>query len=334
MNEECLLYYMLYSEMEKKNRDLQREVQSLTAELMETNTGVLALMQEFDRNSSALLLSDREKTEFLENLKKTNKEHIERIKAQEEALVQADKMASLGHLVAGVAHEINNPTTYIRANIELLQKYWTKITESTPFIDNQKLRTYMTDFEEIMESMYKGTDRIIDIVNGLKFFARQEKAVYEVFDLNKCITEAFKLVKNEFVRNKIQYSNHSEDGRLHVLGSPQQIEQTVINLFINAITAIKAGPSPDGGIIDVTLKKVDNQYVALAVRDNGCGIAEKNFKKIFNPFFTTNQATGGTGLGLSIVYGIIKEHGGKIEVKSEEGRGTEFTIFLHEYHKV
>ncbi len=331
MNREYLLFYLLFSELNKENLSLKREVKELTDELMETNTGVLALIQEFEKSSNEHQINDKEKTEFLEKLKKSNKEQIERIKAQEEALIQADKMASLGHLVAGVAHEINNPTTYIRANIELLQKYWKRMVNQTDILGNKEVNEYVTGFEDTLDSMYKGTDRIMDIVSGLKFFARQEKVAYEVFDLNVCIGEAYKLVKNEFVRNKINYTNNNEKDRFLINGSRQQIEQIFVNLFINSITAVKASKSPISGFVKVDVKRADNNSLLIAVKDNGCGIAEKNLKKIFNPFFTTNQVTGGTGLGLSIVYGIIKEHGGNIEVRSKEDQGTEFVVILPEY---
>lgn len=297
----------------KENMRLQKELERLAHELAETDRGVMALM--------------------IENLQRKNEEQKGKIMEQERALLEAEKLASLGLLVAGVAHEINNPTTYIRANIELLQKYWKKIIEKANLMENEGVNAYIADFEDALGSMYKGTDRIIDIVRGLKIFARQEKVAYEVFDLNGCITEAYKLVKNEFVRNKINYLDRSEKERFFINGSRQQIEQVFINLFLNSITAVKASKFPNGGLVEIDVKSVDDNRLLIMVKDNGCGIAEKNINKIFNPFFTTNQVFGGTGLGLSIVYGIIKEHGGNIEVRSEGNQGTEFIITLPEHHK-
>jgi len=293
MNGEYLFFYLMFCELNKENADLRKEVQELTEELMEL---------------------------------------IERIKAQGETLIQVNKMAALGHLVAGVAHEINNPATYIRANIELLQKYWKKIIEQTNVTENEGVNAYIADFECALESMYKGTDRIIDLVGGLKFFARQEKTAYEVFDISGCIAEAYKLVKNEFVKNKINYVDRTEKDMFFVNGSRQQFEQVFINLFFNSVMAVKASESPRPGLVEIDVKGADDNRLQILVKDNGCGIAEKNLNRIFDPFFTTNQAFGGTGLGLSIVYGIIKEHGGSIEVKSEENEGTEFTIFLPGKH--
>lgn len=332
MNREYIFYYLLFLELNDENKRLRTEVKELTEELLETNSGVLALIQEFEKSSNEILMNDYENTEFLEKLKKSNKEQLQRIKEQEEALIQADKMASLGHLVAGVAHEINNPTTYIRGNIELLRKYWEKIREKAGIVENDGVIDYATDFEDTLESMHKGTDRIMEIVSGLKFFSRQEKVTYEIFDLNGCITEAYKLVKNEFARNKIDFINRSEKGDFFINGSKQQIEQVLINLFINSITSFKAFKSQKKGFIVIEVKRAYCNKLCITVIDNGCGIEEKNLKMIFNPFFTTNQSYGGTGLGLSIVYGIIKEHGGSLEVKSTVNQGTEFAIFLPESH--
>jgi two-component system, NtrC family, sensor kinase len=330
MNEE----YLLFSELNKENENLRREVKELTEELMETNTGVLALIQEFEENSKELLINDRLKTEFMEKLKKSNKDQIDRIREQEKALIQADKMVSLGHLVAGVAHEINNPTTYIRSNIELLQKYWKKILAQTEVLENDKFNDYIIDFEETLGSMYKGTGRIMDIVNGLKSFARQDKVIYEVFDLNECISEAYTLVKSEFVRNKINFLDRTVRDKFFINGSRQQLEQVLINLFLNSITAINVIKAQGLGLVEIDVEKTDNNKLILTLKDNGGGIPKENLDLIFNPFFTTNKEFGGTGLGLSIAYGIIKEHGGNVVVRSKENHGTEFLIFLPENHKV
>ncbi|MCR4434458.1 MAG: ATP-binding protein [Clostridiales bacterium] len=306
-------WYLLAEYLMKENMRLQGELERLVHELAETDHGVMALM--------------------IENLQKKNEEQKEKIIEQEKALLQAEKLASLGLLVAGVAHEINNPTTYIRANIELLQKYWKRIAEKIGSVDSEGINAYTADFEKVLESMYKGTDRIIDIVRGLKIFARQEKATYEVFDLNGCITEAYKLVKNEFVENKINYLNRTEKERFFIHGSRQQMEQVFVNLLLNSITAVKASKFQGDGLVEIRVKSAGDDRLLITVKDNGCGIAEKNMNKIFSPFFTTNQASGGTGLGLSIVYGIIKDHGGNIEVRSEGNQGTEFMITLPEHHK-
>lgn len=311
-NQFIALWYLLAEYLMKENMELQKELKRMTQEFAETDQGVMALM--------------------IDNLQKANEEQKRKIRKQETALFEAEKMASLGLLVAGVAHEINNPTTYIRANIELLQKYWKKIAEKTNVMETEGVNIYIADLEDTLKSMYKGTDRIIDIVSGLKFFARQEKGCYEDFNLCDCIAEGYKLVKNEFVQNKINFINKVEKSALYIYGSRQQIEQVFVNLFLNSITAIKKNKSLSSKYVEINVKCSNDGKVLIKVRDNGCGIAKDNLNSIFNPFFTTSQASGGTGLGLSIVYGIIKEHGGSIEVKSKENEGTEFTIILTEKH--
>lgn len=326
MDEECLLV----NELTREKEILEQEVKTLTEELLETNTVVLALIQEFEKSSSELLMNDGSRTVFIEKLKKSNMEQIERIKQQEKALIQANKMVSLGHLVAGVAHEINNPTTYIRSNIELLQKYWKLIMNRTDSTPANKFKNYLTDFEEIMESIHKGTDRIMGMVNGLKDYARPDKVVYEKFDLNECIIDAYMLVKSEFVRNKIEFINKSKKEKLFVFGSRQQLEQVVINLLLNSATAIHTIQGLRQGIVAIEIKRIEYDRILLIIKDNGCGIPNENLASLFSPFFTTNQETGGTGLGLSIAYGIIKEHGGNIVVKSGKKVGAEFRITLPE----
>lgn len=267
------------------------------------------------------------------DLMKLNMEQEERIKKLEEALLQTNKMASLGQLVAGVAHEISNPLTYIRANTELLKKYWKAIVEQTNTDDSIHLSMYIKKCDETLEAIYKGTDIISDIINSLKNYARQEKLHYEVFDVNYSINEACKLVKSEFDKNKVDLKNRTDKDRYFVYGSSRQMEQIFVNLLMNSLTAIKASNTAGDGCVEIEIKKDENSMLRIFVKDNGCGIAEENISRIFNPFYTTNQASGGTGLGLYIVYKIVKEHGGDIEVRSREDKGTEFVINLPDVNR-
>ncbi|KNY26292.1 sensor histidine kinase [Pseudobacteroides cellulosolvens] len=327
MKNDCLKWYLLFKYMMDERHRLEDEIDKLTEELLETNTGVLAIVQEFEESNESLLRSDEEKNRFLENLKKANKEQLDKIKTQEKALIQADKMASLGQLVAGVAHEINNPTTYIRSNIELLQKYWNIVIGHIDVQGDERIKIVIGDFDEVIKSMYKGTERIMDIVNGLKFFSRQEKVGYSSVDLFDCLEDSLKLIKNEIVRHKITFINSIHKDRYIINGSKQQLEQVFINLILNSIIAIRKQNESHGCIEIKTLLKHHN-FVSVIVSDNGCGIKEENLTMIFNPFYTTYLDEGGTGLGLSIVYGIIKEHQGSIDVFSKLNEGTEIIINL------
>ncbi|WP_270566381.1 sensor histidine kinase [Clostridium beijerinckii] len=310
----------------RRNIELEEQIGNLTKELIETNHEVLNILQAFEDLNKDMLVSDKEKNEFLTKLKISNKEQLEKIKMQENALIQADKLASLGQLIAGIAHEINNPNTYIRANIELLQKYW-RLLEKNISVDKMDLcSSIASDVPNIMNSMYKGTERIMEIISALKAFSKEEKLFYEKININQCIEEAFKLIKVELTKNKVVFINEvSKDGH-EINASKQKIEQVLINLFLNSIKAIKLKKEENGQITIFTSE--DKDILNISIKDNGCGIKKEHLDMIFNPFFTTHQEDGGTGLGLSIVHGIMKEHGGSIKVQSKIDEGTKFTLIF------
>ncbi|KMT22001.1 sensor histidine kinase [Clostridium cylindrosporum] len=322
--------YLAIAHLVNLKESLEHNNSKLTEELIKTNQDILALLQEFEN----INLGDVEKNGFLENLKRTNKEQMEKIREQEKALVQADKMASLGQLIAGIAHEINNPTTYIKSNIELMKRYWKVILPCIDINNNKKAKIVVDDVEEVLNSMYRGTDRIVEIVSGLKYFSRQEKADFKPLSLKDCIDDAYKLVKNELMKNNIDFKSFIELNQHMIFGAKQQIEQVIINLILNSINAIKSIRSKNNlsGLIEIkAYQNDDKDSICLSIEDNGCGIKQEEISMVFNPFFTTNLKDGGTGLGLSIVYGIIEEHGGSINVISEENIFTKFTIIFPLY---
>ncbi|OVE70627.1 hypothetical protein CCS79_01250 [Clostridium diolis] len=308
----------------RRNIELEEQVGNLTKELIETNHEVLNILQAFEDLNKDMLINDKEKNDFLAKLKKSNKEQLEKIKMQENALIQADKLASLGQLIAGIAHEINNPNTYIRANIELLQKYWRLLEKKISVDEGDIHASIVSDIPSVMNSMYKGTERIMEIISALKAFSKEEKLFYEKININECIEEAYKLVKVELTKNKVIFLNKVSQVGYEINASKQKVEQVLINLFLNSIKAIKFKREENGQIIIFTSEDKDN--FNISIKDNGCGIKNEHLDMIFNPFFTTHQEDGGTGLGLSIVHGIMKEHGGSIKVMSTINEGTEFTL--------
>lgn len=310
----------------RRNTELEEQVGCLTKELIETNNEVLNISQAFEELKKEMLINDKEKNEILNKLKISNKEQLEKIKKQENALIQADKLASLGQLIAGVAHEINNPNTYIRANIELLKKYWKLLDKKINIDESDFYAGAISDVPNIMNSMYKGTDRIMEIISALKAFYKEEKLFYEKININQCIEEAYKLIKVELTKNKVILINQVRHEGFEINASKQKIEQVLINLFLNSIKAIKLKKEENGKIVIFTSE--DKELINISIKDNGCGIKEENLDMIFNSFFTTNQEDGGTGLGLSIVHGIMKEHGGSIKVQSTINEGTEFTLIF------
>jgi len=222
-------------------------------------------------------------------------------------LMQADRLVTLGRLVAGVAHEIGNPLTGILTYAYLLRDSFSK--------DDPR--------REDLELIIQETLRCREIVRGLLDFARQCKLKREGVELNQVVSRAVRLVEKqkEFKEVKIITELGPEMGEISA--DPFQIEQVVLNLVINAGEAM-----PKGGRIWVRTRDLNNGWVELRVEDEGVGIPAELKEAIFEPFFTTKKDQGGTGLGLSICYGIVKNHSGEILLESESGKGTKFIVRL------
>ena len=254
--------------------------------------------------------------------KKLNEEK-ENLKAQ---LFQSDKLASVGQLAAGVAHEINNPVGYICSNLNTMNKYLWKIrghvNESEPVEEKAgDLDELMVDFGDAIAESLEGADRVKRIVGDLMSFSRADTGDMAPTDLKECIESTLNIVWNQLkyhctVEKKI-------DDLPEIECCPGQINQVLLNLLVNAGQATKG----QKGVIKIGAR-VEGDKVVISVRDNGVGIPEENLRKIFDPFFTTKGVGEGTGLGLSLSYGIIKDHGGLIELKSTVGEGTEFRVSL------
>lgn len=255
-------------------------------------------------------------------------------------MVQQEKLASLGQLAAGVAHEVNNPTGYIASNLSSLDKYLKRIKNflesAQTCIDgssDQRLRdtlhdlrirlkidSIMGDLDELVSDAIEGTERIRRIVMGLKKFSRKDAEEPESIDINKLIEETLHLCWNELkykTEVKRQFSPLPQ-----TWGMPQKLSQVFLNLLVNAAQAIKKH-----GTITITTQQVGDQ-IEVAITDDGCGIAAEHLDKIFEPFYTTKLETGGTGLGLSILQEIIAQHQGSIQVQSKPDSGSTFTVTL------
>ncbi|MCK4765085.1 MAG: GHKL domain-containing protein [Candidatus Aminicenantes bacterium] len=247
-------------------------------------------------------------------------------------LLQSYKLASLGKLVAGVAHEINNPNTFIRGNIKIIEEAFKDIL---PILDRSvkkepdlKIARLNYDiFKEnipiLVEDMVSGTDRIKKIVDGLKNFARKDEGLLtDDVDINQLVKDNLRLTEKE-VRKHARFNLRLAGKVPKFKGNSQKMEQVMMNLLINAAQAIENG---GGEVFIETGYNEKNSEVIIKVGDNGKGMDEKTRRSIFDPFFTTKRDKGGTGLGLSISYGIIKEHKGRIEIETSPGVGTTFTI--------
>jgi len=244
--------------------------------------------------------------------------------AAEAALVQSEKMASLGHLVAGVAHEINTPVGSIHANSDLMVRALEKlrkILDDAPELAGQKELTRILDaLENIGRVNQTACQRIVSIVRSLKSFARLEEPECRQADIHEEIESALTLVHHE-LKNRIDIER--DYGELpQVECFPNHLNQVFMNLLVNASQAIEG----KGRIRIATESEDDNVHIVF--EDSGSGIRPENLDKIFEPGFTTKDVEHGTGLGLSICCKIIRAHHGDIAVVSELGKGTTFTITL------
>lgn len=268
-------------------------------------------------------------------------------------LVQSEKMAAVGQLAAGLAHEINNPMSYVNSNFEIMQKYFLQLTDFLHFYqeslgnpsitDNEvinksvtevqnkfktlKIDNILEDMEDILSDSENGIQRVTNIVRSLRTFTRSvkddEKTTYPLMDL---IRQVVLISRNEikyFANVKLDIP---EDIIIYCNGV--QIAQVFVNILVNAAQAIKSQKKDKMGLIKISARIV-KQEVIIRFEDDGPGIPEENLLKIFEPFFTTKDIGQGTGLGLSISYDIIvNKHRGSIDVKSELGKGCLFTVKL------
>ncbi len=249
----------------------------------------------------------------------------------EKQLRQADQLASLGQLVSGIGHEINNPNQFIRGNIKIMRQ---ALEDMLPVVDAHAAanpdfrvaRLPYTFFREhiltLVQDMSRGSERIKGIVEGLKRFARRDEGeLIDEVDLNTLIEACTRLVHNE-VHMHANIELDLEPGIPSFTGNAQKLEQVLVNLVVNASQAM---PDDRRGTVLVRTR-VQDGHAVLEVRDDGKGMTPQTLRQIFDPFYTTKRTRGGTGLGLAITHRIIEEHGGSIDVDSTLGVGTAFTV--------
>ncbi|RMG57166.1 MAG: PAS domain S-box protein [Deltaproteobacteria bacterium] len=275
------------------------------------------------------------------DLKKAHQElekAYEDLKRTQAQILQQDKMASIGQLAAGVAHEINNPMGFISSNLGTMKKYAEKVAtfleELTSLVEEKgndelkgevkslarkmKVDLILEDLTDLVDESLEGAARVRKIVQDLKSFSRVDEAEQKHADINECLESTINIVWNEI---KYKAKLIRDFGDLpQTKCYPQQLNQVFMNLLVNAAQAIEK----EGEIRVKTWHEDGNIFVRIS--DTGCGIPPENLNRIFEPFFTTKEVGKGTGLGLSISYDIVKKHGGDIQVESQVGEGTTFTI--------
>ena len=262
---------------------------------------------------------------------------IARLREAHDQLLQSEKMASIGQLAAGIAHEINNPVGFVNSNMGALKNYVDALfgvideieqaaagTALAPRLaaigEKAELDFLKEDIAALVAESMDGLKRVRDIVQALKDFSHVGEAEWQFADLHRGLDTTLNIVANE-IKYKATVEKHY--GRLPEVNClASQLNQVFMNLLVNAAHAI------DGRGVITIRTGADSEWVWVAIGDNGCGIPAENLTRIFEPFFTTKPVGSGTGLGLSLSYSIVNKHGGKIDVESTPGVGTVFTVRL------
>ncbi|MEW6263709.1 MAG: response regulator [Thermodesulfobacteriota bacterium] len=249
------------------------------------------------------------------------------VEERTQQLIHADRLASLGTLSAGMAHEINNPTTFITGNMQILEQFWKKIAEYLNNNDQAKtdpqIQYILREFPAMIRSIRLGADRITNIVAGLKAFSRKETLEKGPTDVNQCLTEALALTHNR-LKYHIQIEQNLSPGLPPAWANAQQLVQVFVNLLVNSTDAI----GDRNGRITITTGLAAPDALEIVLADDGPGIPDDIKDKIFDPFFTTKPMGQGTGLGLSITLGILQDHHGSIRYENRPGWGAVFIITL------
>ncbi|EXJ13870.1 sensor histidine kinase [Imhoffiella purpurea] len=293
-----------------------------------------------------MVLIGRPVGELQRAYKALNRAHDELKQAQKQ-LISAEKMASLGRLVAGVAHELNNPISFVYGNVHVLSRYRERMRTFCDAVDASdppehlkalkeelRIQRMLDDLDPLIKGTLEGAERVRDVVQDLRRFSGGQQGERAPFDLVHVVRTAVQWVtkgKRLGVRLDLDLPE-----RLDLCGHAGQIHQVVMNLVQNAVDALLQSPEPEIGIRLVRFEReaaretgaARSGWVRLTVEDNGPGIAEGDLLKVFDPFFTTKPVGQGTGLGLSISYGIVTDHGGRLGVDNRAEGGARFTMEL------
>lgn len=279
-------------------QELENHKNNLQNLVLEKTKDLDAAFEQLEKKNKEINLKNQELERTLKDLKET-----------ESHLLQAEKMASIGILTAGIAHEINNPLNYILGGLTGLQQYFEEEK-----IENEKVTLFTGSIET-------GIERVNAIVSGLNKLSRNKETYDEECDVHDIIDNCLNIIGNR-LKNGISVSRQFAKDLPVVKGNVGQLHQVFLNILVNASQAI-----PDKGKIEITTGN-EKDAIFIEVKDSGCGIEPGDLKKVTDPFFTTKEPGEGTGLGLAITYNIIEEHKGRLEFESEVDKGTTVRIEL------
>jgi len=246
------------------------------------------------------------------HLIETFNEMAKQLETKQEQLLQSRKMASIGTFTSGIAHELNNPLNNISLTTESLMEEFTEMTKE--------------EASEMMMEILAQADRASQVVKNLLEFSRTERPVLLELSINDVLDRTIKLIKNQIMVTGIHLKRENSKNLPTIQGRNQDLQQVFINILLNAIQAMKDLSGEN--IITIRTGLGPDGYIRIDFSDTGIGIKPEDMKHIFDPFYTTKPVGRGTGLGLSLVYGIVRTHGGYVEVKSEIHKGTTFSIYL------
>ena len=321
-------------------RTLQLGAVGYVIKPFEKNEIIINLVNALERRR-LLIESHRYEKRLEEEVRKRTRDlerSLEELKNAQQQMLRQEKMATLGHLAAGVAHEINNPVGFVSSNLNSLGKYVDRLSE---FIRKQtralqsmpedettqglkdlekklKIDYLIEDAADLVRESLDGMERVRTIVTGLKSFARDDRDEYQEVDINECLERSLNIVWNELKYKAVLKKEYGELPAVECYA--KQLGQVFMNLLVNAAHAIE-----EKGEIGIRTWH-DTSHVYVAISDTGCGIPADTLDRIFEPFFTTKEEDKGTGLGLSIIRDILKRHHGEITVTSREGHGATFTV--------
>ena len=294
------------------------------------------------------------RTKELQTSNEQLNETLLNLKDAQTQLVEAEKMASLGQLTAGIAHEINNPINFVKSNInplrldirdvfELIDEYDTLHKTEDGHEIKQKLQKInrlkkeididfvKTEIGSLVKGIEEGAERTAEIVRGLRTFSRLDEAALKKVNIHDGILSTIVLLKNSIPHNVEIRKNLAANAEVECY--PGKINQVFMNILTNAIQAITAKkPMDEKELIEISTRNSGNETIEIRIKDTGTGMAPQVKQHIFEPFFTTKEVGEGTGLGMAITFKIIQQHAGKIEIISEEGKGAEFILTLPYHH--